>query len=84
MQLKENLVIIYQWVESERVRQLYKYETISYGVNINEKYDIYGNDLPSGTVYFGKKEFSLTISIYQMHRCLYIFMEVIGKCLIRI
>lgn len=39
---------LWQTLESEIIRQLFGYETIAYGDNHNEKYDIYGMGLPSG------------------------------------
>ncbi|XP_037051522.1 kynurenine formamidase-like isoform X2 [Bradysia coprophila] len=38
--------------ESQRVQSVFQYETISYGANSNENYDIYGVDLPSDAPVF--------------------------------
>lgn len=48
----EKLHIEFVTEESERVRQKFNYETISYGDSFNDTYDIYGTELPADAPVF--------------------------------
>ncbi len=71
-------ILQFVFVESSRVRNTFKYETIFYGTKTNENFDVFGIDLPLGKL-LNLSNFLIKNNCYQTHRSSFISMEVIGR-----